>query len=629
MDRKAVINPILKQRFFVTPTGYPTQNGFLDYGPPLTQIKLQILSEFRKIFVDEDTYEIEPSAVLPYEVLKNSGHIDKFCDVILSDGECIVRADHYIEEKIGELLTIPQDLTENYALIVEKVETLKGEVIAARRHLSKRAAAAVDVAKKVEGVCLCPIQLMEQLTKAEVEHILAHFACVSKQLADMNKNEIDFVVLLHNLHSPNGKAFNPSADYNLIFKINDRQFLRPELAQSQFTNFRRLFDMNNERLPFSSLAIGRSYRNEISARGGMLRTKEFEQAEIEYFSDAGKHAGFTAVRGVEVALLPNTRDAPYKTTLGEAFDNGVISSEAICYFIAKAQEFLLRIGFKLDALRYRQHNPNEMAHYANDCWDVEIKTLSGWVECAGIADRSTYDLRCHAREVNTSVKRYVAPHDVYEPIVDQKRLGKVLREKIKDLVALVEGLPQKYIGEHREGDSIKVEFEGSHYELQLKKKTVDFESFVPRVIEPSFGISRILHALVEQGFNIRDERNVLSLRPRMCYLHCMITYIKYTEEFAPLLGALKSELSSRSVRFRTCDRSCSIGRKYSSADEVGVPYFITLDFETLEDSQVTIRERDSTSQIRVYVAKVPTMIEDLITEKIAWSDLYEKYGVRD
>lgn len=630
MDRKSTIEAILKQRFFVTPTGYPSQNGFLDYGPPLAQIKLQILAEFRRIFADENTYEMEPSAVLPYEVLKNSGHIDKFCDIILTDGESIVRADHFIEELIGEIVEIPVGLNENFASILEKINSIKKNIIDSKI-ASKNQTANIssnnlskNIVKDLKNLTLS--KATQQFTETEVRIILNEFETISKPVSDLNMNEIDCVVALHNLHSASGLPFNPCKEFNLIFKLNDKQFLRPEIAQSQFTNFTKLLDLNNERLPFSSLAIGRSYRNEISARGGMLRTKEFEQAEIEYFSEDGRHSGFKEIRDVNLLLIPNTGVEAKRMSVGEAFDNGIISSEAVCYFLAKAQEFLLSIGFKLESLRYRQHNLNEMAHYANDCWDVEIKTMSGWIECAGIADRSTYDLTCHSKNIDPKCKKLIEPKTVYDIILNRKELGRSLKAKFKDLEAYTLSLSQEYIQKNMIDNKIKIIFENTEYIFDLASRICDCEFFIPRVIEPSFGISRILYSLVELGFNIRDERNVLSLKPKVCYLHCMITWLKYMDEFAPMIKEMKNQMKTKNIRFRTNDRNCSIGRKYSSCDEIGIPFFITFDFMSAKDESVTIRERDSTTQIRVKFSDVASILDDVITERITWSSLLEKYS---
>ncbi|ELA42064.1 glycine-tRNA ligase [Vittaforma corneae ATCC 50505] len=621
METKSQIEQILKRRFFVTPTGYPPLNGFLDYGPVLAQIKQQIVVEYKKVFLDEDVFEIEPSIVLPYEVLKNSGHVDKFCDVIISDGQDIFRADHFIEDKIGSILTLPIDIRENFQELMKRVTEMKSEIVSAK----KLSATTNTINNSVQNLSLNPETT--QLTEDEVSKILSKFSCAPKHLADLNKDEIDFVVNLHNLYPPSGKPFEPARDFKLIFSLNERQFLRPELAQSMFTNFRKLFELNNERLPFASLCIGRSYRNEISARGGMLRTKEFEQAEIEYFTEDGNHSGFESVRSVRMLILPNTCLKPYSVTLGEAYDTKTISSQAVCYFLAKAQEFCLNIGIKLENLRYRQHNKNEMAHYADDCWDVEIKTLSGWIECAGIADRSNFDLTVHSRDVNTQVKRSIPPRVSYEVVPNKSDLGKRLKSKFKDFQEYLSNLDQDFIVRNTKGNFIDVEFEGQCYTCSVESRVIDCEFFIPRVIEPSFGISRVLYCLVEQSFMIRDDRNVLSLKPKMCYLHCVIGFLKYLDEFEEPLKTLKNDLKALSLRIKITERGCSIGRKYSSFDELGVPFFVTFDFLTPDDKQVTIRERDSMSQIRIPLDSVASILRELVDEKTTWSVLFAKHGI--
>lgn len=616
MEKKDQIEQILKRRFFVNQTGYPPLNGFLDYGPALTQIKQQIVAEYKKVFLEENIFEIEPSAVLPYEVLKNSGHIDKFCDVIISDGTNIFRADHFIEEKIGLLLLIPIDLADDFDQIMKKITDLKTEIIEQKKLAIKNSSQKLSLDPEIT-----------QLTEDEVNKILQNFDCIEQHLADLNKCEIDFVVNLHNLHSPFGKPFESSRDFKLIFGLNERQFLRPELAQSMFTNFPRLFELNNERLPFGGLCIGRSYRNEISARGGMLRTKEFEQAEIEYFTEYGDHPDFETVRNIKVLILPNTMHNPYAITIGEAYDKKIVASQAICYFIGKSQEFCLSVGFKLESLRFRQHKKNEMAHYANDCWDVEIKSLSGWVECAGIADRSNFDLTVHSKDINVQVQRPIEPKTVYEIIPDKRELGMRLRGRFKDFLDYVATLDQEYIAERQKENSIDIAFEGETYTCGVNSRISDYECFIPRVIEPSFGISRVLYCLVEQSFMIRDDRNVLSLKPKMCYLHCVIGFLKYLDEFEEMVKILKYNLKDRLLRFRTTERSCSIGRKYSSFDELGVPFFITFDFETLNDKMVTIRERDSISQIRVSVDSVADIVKSIVDETATWDDYFEQFKI--
>ena len=268
-----------------------------------------------------------------------------------------------------------------------------------------------------------------------------------------------------------------------------------------------------------------------------------------------------------------------------------------------------------------------MAHYANDCWDVEIKTLSGWVECAGIADRSNFDLTVHSKDVNTLVRKEIKKKTVYDVVLNRKELGKNIKSKLKDFEMKVSNLTQDFILHNMKENKLSIEFEGISYECDIESRNVDCEFIIPRVIEPSFGISRVLYALVEQNFKIRDDRNVLSLKPKMAYLHCVIGFIKNLSEFTPLVSSLKNDLKNSELRFRTTERSCSIGRKYSSFDELGVPFFITFDSETLNDKKVTIRERDTTQQIRVAVKSVAEIISDLVKERVSWNKLFELHGV--
>ena len=198
--------------------------------------------------------------------------------------------------------------------------------------------------------------------------------------------------------------------------------------------------------------------------------------------------------------------------------------------------------------------------------------------------------------------------------------------KLQDFEKIVADYSQNTIVEKMKDNKIDVEFEGELYTCKVESRNLDCEFFIPRVIEPSFGISRVLYALVEQSFQIRDERNVLSIKPKMAYLHCVLGFLKYSDEYELLISELKKGLNENSLRFRTTERSCSIGRKYSSFDEIGVPFFITFDIGTLSDKQVTIRERDTTKQIRVDLKSVADLLTGLVKETISWTDLYEKHG---
>ena len=179
-------------------------------------------------------------------------------------------------------------------------------------------------------------------------------------------------------------------------------YLRPETAQGHFVDFRFLLDFNNGRIPFGSACIGLGFRNEIAPRSGLLRVREFTMAEIEYFVDPlnKNHKKFRNVQDMKLPLWSSENQMKLEKvtndmTLEEAVNKKIINNETLAYFLAKTYLFLTGIGINEDGIRFRQHTPSEMAHYASDCWDAEVETSYGWVEVAGHADRTCFDLSRH------------------------------------------------------------------------------------------------------------------------------------------------------------------------------------------------------------------------------------------
>lgn len=201
-----------------------------------------------------------------------------------------------------------------------------------------------------------------------------------------------------------------------------------------FLAFKRLYDFNNKRLPFAGAQIGMAYRNEISPRNGLLRVREFQMAEIEHFIDpqdkSCKH--FESVKDVAVPLLPAASQLsgtpPVKMTIGDAVAQGVVDNETLGYFLGRIYLFLRMVGADDTKLRFRQHMKNEMAHYACECWDAELLTSYGWVECVGCADRSAYDLTAHTKGSGQTIEASVTlqtpvEEDVVEVVPDKKKMG--------------------------------------------------------------------------------------------------------------------------------------------------------------------------------------------------------------
>jgi glycyl-tRNA synthetase len=232
-------------------------------------------------------------------------------------------------------------------------------------------------------------------------------------------------------------------------------YLRPETAQGHFLNFARLLDFNNGRLPFASAQVGRSFRNEISPRAGLIRVREFTMAEIEHFVDPEdkSHGHFSEVKDVKLRLLPKDVQNSGKTdvvemTVGESVAKGLVDNETLGYFLGRISLFLIKIGIDPRRVRFRQHMANEMAHYAADCWDAEIHTSYGWIECVGCADRSAYDLTVHAKKTGAAlVARVALPEPVFTekevPTFDKKALGKTFQKDSELVRAFVTDLPEE------------------------------------------------------------------------------------------------------------------------------------------------------------------------------------------
>jgi glycyl-tRNA synthetase len=184
-----------------------------------------------------------------------------------------------------------------------------------------------------------------------------------------------------------GGPLEPPVEFNLMFDTsigpagNSKGYLRPETAQGQFLNFDKLLEFNNAKMPFASASVGKSFRNEISPRSGLLRVREFLMAEIEHFVDPKdkNHARFAEVKDLKCRFLPKEVQEEGRTTLteftiGEAVVSKMVDNETLGYFLARIWLFLEKIGCDMTRVRFRQHMANEMAHYAADCWDTEIHT---------------------------------------------------------------------------------------------------------------------------------------------------------------------------------------------------------------------------------------------------------------
>jgi glycyl-tRNA synthetase len=310
-------------------------------------------------------------------------------------------------------------------------------------------------------------------------------------------------------------------------------YLRPETAQGQFLNFKKLLEYNQNSMPFASASIGKSFRNEISPRSGLLRVREFLMAEIEHYVDpegGKKHARFDEVKDIPLGFVDRSTQLAGKTDIqaikiGDAVGSKMVDNETLGYFLGRIYLFLLKLGVDEQKIRFRQHMANEMAHYATDCWDAELLTTYGWIECAGCADRSAYDLTVHAKKTGEPLvvrEPRSQPLKIEEWHIDinKVKLGPMFRKDAKAVERALNSLSQSEretlagILDEKGVVSIEVPSLAHRKKTKISKdlinitkrtRTENIREYTPNVIEPSFGIGRILYSLLEHVYLHRPD----------------------------------------------------------------------------------------------------------------------------
>nr|XP_006012413.2 PREDICTED: glycine--tRNA ligase [Latimeria chalumnae] len=603
---RAKMEDTLKRRFFYDQAFaiYGGVSGLYDFGPVGCALKNNILQTWRQHFIQEEQIlEIDCTMLTPEPVLKTSGHVEKFADFMVKDvknGECF-RADHLLKAHLQKLMSDKK----------------------------------------------CPAE-----RKEEMENVLM-------QLDNFGQQELAEHFVKYNVKSPvTGNDLSPPISFNLMFQTsigpggNMPGYLRPETAQGIFLNFKRLLEFNQGKLPFAAAQIGNSFRNEISPRSGLIRVREFTMAEIEHFVDPKEkvHPKFENVADLEIMLYSSkaqtSGQSASKMRLGDAVQQGVINNSVLGYFIGRIYLFLLKVGVSADKLRFRQHMDNEMAHYACDCWDAETKTSYGWIEIVGCADRSCYDLSCHARATKVPL---VAEKPLKEPKTvnvvqfeaNKGAIGKAYKKDAKLLLEFLSICDECYITDMEEllseSGEFSVETEGKTFKVTKDmvgvkrfQKTLHVEEIVPNVIEPSFGIGRIMYSVLEHTFHVREgdeQRTYFSFPATVAPYKCSVLPLSQNAEFMPFVRELSEALTKNGVSHKVDDSSGSIGRRYARTDEIGVAFGITIDFDTVNKTPhtATLRDRDSMRQIRAEVSELPIIVRDLANGSMTWGDMEVRY----
>ena len=539
---------------------YSGVSGFTDYGPLGASLKNNIMQKWRKQYVSgEGFYEIEGPTVMPKEVLKASGHVDNFTDPMTKCKSCgeVFRADHIIEEVIGE-----------------DVESLENE-------------------------------------------------------------QLDQIVIDNNIKCPEcGGDLANIWDYNLMFKTsigakgNKVGYMRPETAQGIFILFKRLERFFRGKLPFGVVQLGKAYRNEISPRQGVIRLREFTQAEAEIFLDPSNKttSKFSQIENEILCLssqeVQENNTEPLEITAREALDKGIVANEMLIYQLYLARKFLNEIGIPNEILRFRQHLAGEMAHYAIDCWDVEAKTDKyGWIEIIGIADRGDYDLTSHSEFSNDDLyvfKEYDEPKKVNKTVIkpNLSKFGPIFKgdsPKVKQ--AIEEANAQDIINALENDGKYVIELDKT-YEVDEElliieevEEEVTGEKIVPHVIEPSFGIDRILYSVLLHSFKESDKKDYFKFAKSVAPVQVGVYPLVNKKGLPEIASKLKDELREAGFTVEY-DAANTIGKRYARADEIGIPIAVTIDFDTKEDNTVTVRDRDSEAQERIAISDLVKYLEN-------------------
>ena len=390
--------------------------------------------------------------------------------------------------------------------------------------------------------------------------------------------------------------------------------------------------------------------SEIAPRAGLLRVREFCMGEIEHFVNPNdkSHPSFPSVAAKELILFGSDDQLGSGKTktisIGEAVKTGLVNNETLGYFMARTQLFMEKIGMDPARMRFRQHLKTEMAHYACDCWDLEIESSYGWVECVGHADRACYDLEVHSKKTNTpmiATQRLDKPMeiDVAKLKFDRKALGKAFRQDQRVVSGALEALAESWTDFEPIATALETEgkttvdgFEVTKDMLTWTKvkKRVNEIKFTPSVIEPSFGMGRILYSLLEHSFYQREgdeQRIVMKFKPAVAPNKCAILPISSGPEVNAVVDEIAAELMESDISTKVDKSGAALGRRYARADELGVPFAVTVDFDTLKDDTVTLRERDSMVQIRLAKEEITRLVFDIVHGRTTWDEAVKLHRI--
>ena len=549
---------------------YGGVSGFFNFGPLGVRLKRKIEDRWRNLFVKQQEFvEIESPIVAPASVFKASGHEEHFLDPMINCVNCQrkFRPDHLLEEQAG-------------------LTSLEGLSLAEMRRLIE------------EKNAKCP-------------------EC--------------------------GGSLGQPQHFNLMFKTmigpytEALAYCRPEAAQGMFTDFKRLYEYVRERIPFAAAQIGHVLRNEISPRQGPVRLREFTIMELELFFDPEKPSCPRLKEVEEDKMRILTEDMqlrgvsePEEVTVKEALEKAYIVTQWQAYFMALSKRFMSDLGVPQEKQMFKAKLPTERAHYAKQVYDhVVFLERWGWVEIAGHAYRTDYDLSGHTKHSKVDMR-------VFEPY------EKPVKREIKSLIPNMPAIQRTFGKEtsriakalsESNPEEVERALESSrHFDIgghkilpeHVEVKTKDVEEtgrrYIPHVVEPSFGADRIVYATLEYAYSTAEDRVVLKMPKEVAPIQTVVLPLVAKDGLPEKARELYKILRNEGFDVEY-DEGGSIGRRYARADEIGVPVAITVDYQSKEDDTATLRNRDTWKQVRVELGKIPALLREYLTGKANFENL--------
>ncbi len=564
---------LCKRRGFIYQSSeiYGGCGGVWDYGPLGAELKRNLRDAWWRTMTRdrEDVVGLDACILMNPAIWKASGHVDTFADLMR---ECSltnkrVRADH-VEPQAGVVMNFTGAEAPNGWKLDRVISVLikKGEHIESFRKRVRLLIASTtgDAAGKPEEITLLGETKGDEVTAS-----------------------VDF-------HPESGGALGPARPFNLMLKTYlgptateaDVTYLRPETAQAIFAQFKNVFDSSRMKVPFGICQIGKAFRNEVTPKNFTFRSREFEQMELEFFIKPDE--------AVEI-ICGEVEQWADGADLSEPKPNWGWQMWHR-YWVDQRTKFYQSIGLG-DVLEYYWQTPDDLAHYARACVDILCEFPFGTEELEGIAARGEFDLSQHQKHSTKS-------QEVFDEELKNAAAKLTPEQKEAFIQKRLAAEQSKTKGEPMPEADVRAWFE------RLFKG-----SFVPHVIEPSAGLDRMALAIIAKAFEETvktDDKGksetitILRFHPRVAPIKAgVFPLLKNKPELVAKAREVYALLKSHMNCFY--DETASIGRRYARQDEVGTPFGVTIDFDTLGEKgpelldTVTVRERDSNAQHRIKI----------------------------